>query len=432
VLAVVVLLIGLALGRFVLFTAGDAASDVTELPGPADTVATLEQRVADAPADLEGLQELGIAYTQRAAETGDPAFYRLAERAFDRADEIEPGTFETLVGRGALALSLHDFAGALEVGTAARELAPDNANVLGILIDAQVELGHYTDAAETLQVLLDRNPALPALARTSYLRELSGDLTGATRAMQQAIGSAAGSGAYDRALVTALLGNLQLVRGDVDAAAASFDTAAMTLPTLVEASIGRARVAVARGDLRRGIAILEPVVDRIPRPDAVIVYADLLRLDGRESEAEDADELARTLSALQAAAGQDVDLELALFEATRGDDPDRAVALAEQAHEVRPDNVFAAESLAWALHRAGRSAEALELSTESTRLGSAVPHLRAHAALIADAAGEPAAARAQLESLFAMSPWTVPALHADIVALASRLQVDVPPVWALG
>jgi tetratricopeptide (TPR) repeat protein len=247
--------------------------------------------------------------------------------------------------------------------------------------------------------------------------------------MQSALVAAQSAGPYDRALVTALLADLQLVRGDVDAAADGYAAAAEILPTLVEASIGRARVAAARGEIGDGIAILERLVDRIPRPDAAILLADLLRLDGQEEEARDADALVRTLTALQAAGGQDVDLELALFEADRGDDPEGALVLARQAFDDRPDNVFAAHTLAWALHGAGRSAEAREHSEAALRLGTASPLLRAHAALIAAADGDDGAARGHLESLFTMSPWTVLAERASILDLANRLDVAAPPAW---
>ena len=48
-------------------------------------------------------------------------------------------------------------------------------------------LGQYEEAAFDLQRLLDLKPALPALSRTSYLRELHGDLRGAEEAMIQAL-----------------------------------------------------------------------------------------------------------------------------------------------------------------------------------------------------------------------------------------------------
>ena len=55
---------------------------------PGDTaayVAELEQRVAADPADAQALMLLGLAYQQRARETGDPSYYPRSEEALARS-----------------------------------------------------------------------------------------------------------------------------------------------------------------------------------------------------------------------------------------------------------------------------------------------------------------------------------------------------------
>ena len=54
---------------------------------PGDTeayVAELERRVAANPRDAQGLMLLGLAYQQRARETGDPGYYPRSEEALRR------------------------------------------------------------------------------------------------------------------------------------------------------------------------------------------------------------------------------------------------------------------------------------------------------------------------------------------------------------
>jgi hypothetical protein len=86
---------------------------------------------------------------------------------------------------------------------------------------------------------------LAALSRTSYLRELHGDLEGAIEAMEQA--RLAGSGSvFDVALVTALSGNLMLSNGDLVGAETAFAEAERLAPDLSLAAVGRARLALAR------------------------------------------------------------------------------------------------------------------------------------------------------------------------------------------
>ena len=62
------------------------------------------------PTDVRALQALGVAYVRKATQVADPAYYDLAQRAFDRADAVTPDLDDTNLGRGLLALSRHEFA----------------------------------------------------------------------------------------------------------------------------------------------------------------------------------------------------------------------------------------------------------------------------------------------------------------------------------
>lgn len=430
-LLVLAALVGLSVGRFLFL---DPSSSVAGPAGPRPqsleaVIAGLEQTVEATPEDLASWQQLGIGYTNRAIQVGDPAFYDLAGRAFDRADEIAPDDPDTLLGRGRLQLSLHEFSDALATGEAAVTARPDNAASLGVLVDAQVELGRYDDAADTLQRMLDRSPDLQALSRASYLRELYGDLDGALTAMRQA--DAAGSDApLDVATIAAFIGDLHLRMGDIEAARSAYERALEAEPQLPAASAGLARVEAAEGDVDGAIERLAAVAERQPVPSVVILQTELLRLSGRDDEAEQADEVARAVAALQQSAGQIVDLEMARFEADRGADPEGAVTLAQAAHDARPDNVFANDALGWALHRAGRSAEALPFTDAALRLGTADAGMHVRAALVHDAAGDADEARTTLEQAFSLAPWTAFAEREPATALAERLGVAVPPAWA--
>lgn len=427
-----------ALVILLLTTAGlvrfaTASSDVSPPPAPvpatlAATIETLEARVEASPDDLSALQSLAVAYVRRAIESGDPALYDLAGRTLDQADELAPDEPATLIARGTLALSLHEFEEARELGERARQAAPSSASALAVLVDAEVELGDYDAAAEVLQQMVDLRPDLAALSRVSYLRELTGDLPGAIQAMGQA--ERAGAGApFDEASVAALLGDLHLDVGDLDAAAGAYDRALERSPGLVAAEVGRARVLAANGEADAAIDRLDQVAAARPQPAALLLLGELQRRTGDLDGARDTDELVRSVGELQAAAGQIVDLELALFEADRRDDPELAVELASSAAQVRPDNVFVADALAWALHRAGRTGEAVPHVDEALRTGSNDPLLRFHAAVILTEAGDVAGAREHLE-LVARAPWFAFEHQRQAAELAAELGVPVPAAWA--
>ena len=426
---VAALLVGLSVGRFLTYEPGPAASPAPAAAGSlSERMSALERQVAQNPDDVAGWQQLGITAVLRASESGDPAFYLLAERAFDRADDLVPGDAATVVGRGSLALALHDFDTALALGRRAVQALPGNSTALGIVVDAEVELGRYDAAARTLQDMLDMSPDLPALARVSYLRQLRGDLPGASQAMRQA-GLAGSPAPFDQASVLALQGDLHLIGGDTPAALAAYEEALRGVPGLIGGEIGMARVEAISGDLAAAVTRLEALVARIPHPGAARLLGELQLAVGDPTAAAQTDDIVRSLARLQEAQGQDVDLEMALFEADRGADPERAVRLARRAYELRPRNVFTADALGWALHRAGRSDAAVRYARQAVRLGSADPLLHYHAASIWAGAGRPGRAADALRDAIALTPWVTFSAVDDARALAVELGVDVPEAW---
>ena len=178
----------------------------------AEVISSLQARLKEVPDDWRSYASLGLAYVQQARITADPSYYPKAQGVLQRSLRVNAtDNFEAMVGMGALGLARHDFAGALSWGERARELNPYNANVYGVIGDAEVELGRYDDAFATFQKMVDTLPDTASYARVSYARELQGDVPGAIEAMKAAL-DAAGT-AEDRAWASYQLGELYFNSG---------------------------------------------------------------------------------------------------------------------------------------------------------------------------------------------------------------------------
>lgn len=387
--------------------------------GDPRTIARLQERLRRAPNDVDAAASLGLAYLQRARETGDQGLYGQAEQALEVALAGNPQHLDALVGRGALALARHQFGEALEWGERARAVAPQRAVVYGVLTDAYVELGRYEEAVAAAQQMIDIRPDRDSYSRVAYLRELHGDVAGAIAAMELAVDAGA-PGTEGTAWSYVQLGNLALGQGDVARAEEAYRAALVEWPGYAHAEAGLARVAVARGDDARAAARYATALERLPLPEFAIALGELYAHMGRPTDAERQYELVRAMQQLNAAAGVDVDMELALFDADHGDDPAGTVARARAAYLARP-SIYAADALAWALYRAGQGEEAARYSAEALRLGTRDPALRLRAGLIAAAAGETVAAREHLELALTGAPALSPLRVAEGRAALERL-----------
>jgi len=368
-----------------------------------------------APAQrAEAHAQRGDAYLQRVRETGNADLYSRAKRSFDRALRLDPRNVTAVIGAGTLALALHDFREGLRLGERALALSPAAIRPYAVIVDAQVELGRYGDAQRSLQKMVDLRPNLASYARVSYFRELTGDLRGAAEAMSLAV-SAGGGTAENVAYVKSLLGDLELKRGRVDAAATAYQDALAVAKDHGPALLGLARVEVARGRLGAAAAALRKA--GTGRDPVALTEIELAR--GRGAAAAEQIEAANAQHRQELARGARPDPGMAEFEADHGSRR-KAVALARQIYAEAP-SVEAADALGWALTRAGRAEEGLRLAREALRLGSRDPSFHYHAGMAAATTGRIRAARRELRMALALDPSFSPYHAARARQALSRL-----------
>jgi tetratricopeptide (TPR) repeat protein len=381
---------------------GSSSSSVVAHPRTTDQlIASLQAAARANPRDADQYVLLADAYMQKVRETGDAGYYLRAAGVLKIARRIDARNPALYTGLGTLALARHDFRAALGFGMRAHALAPDVVRPLGVIVDAEVELGRYGAAGRTLQRMIDAKPNLASYARVSYFRELHGDLAGAESAMRLAV-DAGGAAPENVAYVQTLLGQLELNRGHVGAAGAAYRLALYRFPGYPPAMAGLARVDIARGRLVPGIRRLRDVVARLPLPEYVIALGDAELAAGltRRGHADLA--LVRAEQRLLAANGVNTDTEIALFEADHGS-PARALRLARRSWANAP-SVRSADALGWALTSAGRPQAGLAWARRALRLGSRDPLFLYHAGMAARAAGRPGESRALLRRALSLNP----------------------------
>ena len=167
------------------FTAGFSLNQST-----AGIVDDLQTELRAEPDNARGYALLGLAYEQRARETGDPTYYTKAGGVLKHALRLAPRDLVATGGLGSLALSRHRFAEALAIGRRARALSPTTASSYGIIGDALVELGRYREAFRAFDTMARLKPSLSAYARVAYARELNGHTAAAISAMKLAVDAA--------------------------------------------------------------------------------------------------------------------------------------------------------------------------------------------------------------------------------------------------
>jgi len=388
-----------------LFSLVDSFASDSSLRANASTdaqIQSLQGKLRSHPEDWPAYAQLGLAYLQKARESGDPTYYQKTQEALDKALAHQPDDYVSVAASGALALARHQFHTALQIGEKARQINPDRPYAYGVIADSQIELGQYTDAVQTLQAMVDLRPDMSSYSRISYIRELHGDLPGAMDMMQHAV-DAGTSNLESTAWVRTQLGNLYFNTGNVDQAAVEYERTLQDRPNYVYAMAGLGRVQAAQGNPGAAIKLLEKAVAIMPMPEFVITLGDLYQTTGQQEKASQEYKLVATIEKLYRANGVDMDMEIALFNADHDQNLPETLALARKAYANRP-SIHGADALAWALYKTGNFKEAQKYSQEALKLGTKDALKLFHAGMIALKLGDKTQAREYLEQALTINP----------------------------
>jgi tetratricopeptide (TPR) repeat protein len=368
-----------------------------------DVIAKDQRLVRANPNNWRASDELADAYLQKVREVGDPSYYPKVEALFRAALQHDPADLEATTQMGTLSLARHQFSDALAWGETAHALGPYSSRPLGIISDAETQLGQYDQAVASLQQMVNVRPDLSSYSRVSYLRELYGDIPGAIDAMQQAI-QAGGPVPENLAYTEVLFGNLYFNRGRLTDAEAQFQRALRDFPGYVQGLAGVASIRAAQAKYGEAIRLYQWAIDIYPIPQYVIALGDVYAVSGNNKRAAETYDLAAAEQSLFQANGVDLDQELALFDADHQRNLVEALAAARRAMRDRP-NIVTADSLAWTLYETGDYQGALTASTEAHRLGTLDALAFFHTGMIELKLGMSAAAKTDLGKTIAINPY---------------------------
>lgn len=360
------------------------------------------------PADAKARLSLAELYINEARVSGEHPYYYPAAMAQIEAllgqELTRDQRFQALYMKATVELSLHDFARGLATGQQAVEVYPTNAGVHGVLVDAYTELGDYTQAVEMADKMVSIRPDLRSYSRISYLRELHGEVDGAIEAMKMAV-SAAMPGYEQSAWCRLTLGNLYERYGQLDEAEMHYTICLQERPNYPFAIAALAGIEKKKGNLGKAAELLDKACAFIPEVGFYMDKADLLMAQGQEAEAQKLYAEIEGMFAEDAAAGHNMDLELAHFYLDIRNDTDKALAYAMKEYQRRPENIDVNATLAGIYFDAGQLDKAKEHLGTALRTQTRDPELLLLGGMIKLETGDKKAGKAMLKDAFAQNPY---------------------------
>jgi tetratricopeptide (TPR) repeat protein len=357
-------------------------------------IQALQDHVKQSPDDYEGYDRLGSAFFQKARETGDIAYYNLAEEALKKALVLAPQDFRSadpLVHMASVYMGEHRFSDALTYAQKAIGTGSGNLAAFAIEGDAYTDMGDYDQAAtayNTLQSLGRVISSPSALAymndsRIAYLRYLRGDSAEAIRLMKSALAAAlqANLPRENLAWLFFELGQRYFQSGDLENAALSYQSGITADTNPYRSLAGLAKVRAAQGKLEESIQLYQRSIAIIPFPAYVEELGDVYRKMGKEKEAQQQYDLVEYIGHLGELNRVLANRELALFHADQGIKLPEAVELARKELDVRHD-IYTWDTLAWVLYKNGRLEEAAAAMKKALVLHTNDPLLLFHAGMI--------------------------------------------------
>ena len=341
-------------------------------------------------------------YLESYRETGDGADITRAEQAARASLKIRP-TDGALLQLSRALLNQHRFAQALTVAQRAAAVNPDGYRLAA---DISYELGQYQQAQKDAQQAPPQGDDPAFYALMSRFSELKGDeksqlelLTKATAQADSNIDASVQSLAWFHER----RGRALFMDGQLDEAVREYGRALKVFPRDYRTMAALARLEAARHNWKDALKWGDKAVAIVPAPDTLALLGDVYQQLGDNKKAAAQFALVEKIGDLSEAGGALYDRQRAIYYADHDLQPRKAVALARGEMKVRQD-IYAYDTLAWTLFKAGQADEAAANMKLALRWNTRDASLWFHAGMIAAARHQNDEARRDLELALRINP----------------------------
>jgi tetratricopeptide (TPR) repeat protein len=255
------------------------------------------------------------------------------------------------------------------------------------MAEAEAELGHYTQAEESAQWMMDLRPGnLPAYLCGAALRQDWGDMDGALDFLGKALQQTPPFETEETAWILTRMARIDREMGRSAAAEALLTQALKTLPDYYLSQEELAQVRLAQHLYPEAVELLDRRNRSFPSPFSHLLAARALEGAGRRDDAAKTYAEFEREARTQIAQPENSNRELVRYyiEVTR--QPQEALRIARLEFDNRHD-VLTLDAYAWALFANGRTAEARELIQKALANGTGDAVIFFHAGAIEAAAG---------------------------------------------
>jgi tetratricopeptide (TPR) repeat protein len=352
-----------------------AVSMQSEWMNTKQAIETLLDQLRRNPEDLKTKMKLAMAYIQESRVTGNHAYYdEAAFKLIEQVLEKEPQNYDGLAAKATVLLSQHHFTDALNVANEFVQLYPDAAFGYGLLCDANIELGNYTEGVAAADKMVGIRPELRSYSRVAYLREIFGDYKGAKEVMLLATKSGV-DGLEQTEWCRTELGKLYEMTGDTAMAARYYEQSLALRPDYAYALAGLGRLAKIGGRYAEASEYFKKAAEQTIDYAFYDEMTDCLQTINPTEARKNAENVIAQLSkhatddAAEPDKGHYADKELAYAYLKIGD-TGKALVHATREWNRRPDNIEVNECLAWVYFQKNEVANAAKYMEKALKTNS--------------------------------------------------------------